>query len=90
MIYLFYHNPFVSRQMYNIEKFNEMCIQLSSIAILLLSTPELSATERMNYGWGMIGCTVINVLINMVVALGVQLLSLRKSFSTFRANRAKS
>jgi len=66
-----------------IDFFNELCVLLLSYHLILFNDWTGSDEVRYNIGWSMAGITVLNIVVNMLIVIGVALVGLYGEFKKY-------
>jgi hypothetical protein len=79
-LYLIHVSPFLTPFMNRLETFNELCILAASYHLLAFTGDFLSDPEtQYQVGWSLLGVTVFNVAVNMLLVLWECLINIKRA-----------
>ena len=82
-----YYKPYKERMDNYMDIFNEGCLLIASCPLITFSDFLESGSIKYSIGWSVIGCTIFNLLVNMVVLLYKTVVLLKKYFKECKLRR---
>jgi hypothetical protein len=85
-IYITYVKPFETPLLNYMEVFNEVCVLIATYHLFLFTDFVPDPELRYSIGWSIIGVTIVNIIVNMLVMFWSTLKQLRLMFKKLAAH----